>query len=153
MPDVLSIYRKCEKLPYGRQLFSRLVCRKAPYFKTIHPRFEELRPGYCRITMKKRKAVQNHIGSVHAIAMCNMAELTAGTLLEVSLPKSFRWIPKGMTVEYLKVARTDLAATCEIDTRGIDRAGELPMTVNVTDTNDIEVFRAVITMHISPKRT
>lgn len=151
MPDVLDIYRKFEKLPYGRQMFSRLVCMKAPYFKTIKPRFEELRPGYCRIFMKNRKSVQNHIGSVHAIAMCNMAELTAGTLLEISLPKSMRWIPKGMNVQYLKVARTDLDATCEIDTDGIDLLRSLPMTVNVIDRNDVEVFRAVIDMHISPK--
>ncbi len=151
MPDVLEIYRRFEKLPYGRHIFSRLVCMKAPYFKTIKPTFEKLRPGYCRVTMKKRKSVQNHIGSVHAIAMCNMAELTAGTLLEISLPKSMRWIPKGMNVQYLKVARTDLAATCEIDTNGIDELREFPMIVNVTDSNNIEVFRAVIDMHISPK--
>lgn len=44
----------------------------------------------------------NHIGTVHAIAMCNMAELAGGTMTEVTVPSTHRWIPKGMTVEYLK---------------------------------------------------
>jgi hypothetical protein len=31
-----------------------------------------------------------------------MAELAGGTMTEVTVPTSHRWIPKGMTVEYLK---------------------------------------------------
>jgi cystathionine beta-lyase/cystathionine gamma-synthase len=44
-----------------------------------------------------------------------------------------RWIPKGMTVSYLKMAKTDLKAECEISTDRFDQAGELPMRVSVTD--------------------
>jgi acyl-coenzyme A thioesterase PaaI-like protein len=148
----MNVYNKCLKLPAGKRIFSKLVCLKAPYFGTIKPRFEELRPGYCKITMKNRRAVHNHIKSVHAIAMCNMSELAAGTMLEATLPSSMRWIPKGMTVEYLNIARTDLKAVCEISTEGLDNPQELPMAVHVTDTNEEEVFRAVITMYISKKK-
>jgi hypothetical protein len=102
--------------------------------------------------MKKRRAVHNHIKSVHAIAMCNLSELTAGTMLEATLPQSMRWIPKGMAVEYLKIAKTDLKAVCKISTADLDQPQELPMTVQVTDTSDAEVFRAVITMHLSKKK-
>ena len=42
--------------------------------------------------------------------MCNMAELAAGIMSEATVPASHRWIPKGMTVEYLKKAGTDLRA-------------------------------------------
>jgi hypothetical protein len=83
--------------------------------------------------------------------MCNISELTAGSMLEASLPGNMRWIPKGMTVEYLKIAKTDLKAICEISLDNLDAAQELPMTVYVTDTKGIEVFRAVITMHITKK--
>ena len=152
MNRLMDLYNKCLKLPAGGQIFSKLICLKAPYFGTIKPLFKELRPGYCEIRMKKRRAIHNHIKSVHAIAMCNLSELTAGTMLEATLPKSMRWIPKGMTVEYLKIARTDLKAVCEISTEGLDRPQELPMTVRVTDTGGDEVFRAVITMHVSEKR-
>jgi acyl-coenzyme A thioesterase PaaI-like protein len=151
MNKLLSVYQQCRKLPFGNHIFSKMVCFKAPYFKTIRPLFKELRPGYCEVTMKKRRGVQNHIKSVHAIAMCNISELTAGSMLEASLPGNMRWIPKGMTVEYLKIAKTDLKAICEISLDNLDAAQELLMTVYVTDTKGIEVFRAVITMHITKK--
>lgn len=152
MNTLLNVYHKCAKLPYGKRIFSKLVCLKAPYFSTIKPLFKELKPGYCEITMKKRRAVHNHIKSVHAAAMCNLSELTAGTLLEVTLPQSMRWIPKSMNVEYLKIAKTDLKATCKISTDGLDTPQELPMTVHVSDSNGAEVFRAVIRMYLSKKK-
>jgi acyl-coenzyme A thioesterase PaaI-like protein len=60
-------------------VFSRLVCWKASYFSRVRPAFVELRPGYCEVRAKKRRRVLNHIGTVDAIAMCNMAELTGGS--------------------------------------------------------------------------
>ena len=48
--------------------------------------------------------MHNHIGTVHAIALCNLAELSAGVMTDATIPASMRWIPKGMTVEYLKKA-------------------------------------------------
>lgn len=152
MNRLLNIYNQCGKLPFGNHIFSKMACFKAPYFKTISPVFRELRAGYCEITMKNRRAVQNHIGSVHAIAMCNISELTAGAALEATLPGSMRWIPKSMQVEYLKMAKTDLKAVCGIPLDNLDSPQELPMTVHVTDTQGIEVFQAVITMHISKKQ-
>ena len=152
MNRLLDVYKKCLKFPYGMLIFSKLVCLKAPHFRTIKPLFKELRPGYCEIIMKKRRAVHNHIKSVHAIAMCNLSELAAGTMLEATLPKTMRWIPNRMSVEYLKIAKTNLKATCEISTDSLDKPQELPMTVHVTDTSGEEVFRAVITMFLSKRK-
>src|SRR5260221_12298914 len=87
MPRILALWTKLHDKPLGSWLFGKLVCWKAPYFATIKPRFEELKPGYARVSMKKRHAVHNHIGTVHAIAMCNLAELGAGTMMEASLPQ------------------------------------------------------------------
>lgn len=151
MNKLLNVYTQCRKMPFGNHIFSKLVCFKAPYFRTIRPLFKELRPGYCEITMKNKRAVQNHIQSVHAIAMCNISELAAGTMLEATLPRSMRWIPKGMQVQYLRIAKTDLKATCEVSTDSLESVQELPMTVHVSDTKGTEVFTAVITMHISEK--
>lgn len=64
--------------------------------------FEDLKPGYCAVSIKKHRAVLNHLGTVHAIAMCNMAELAGGTMTDATVPKTHRWIPKGMQVEYVK---------------------------------------------------
>ena len=152
MNQLMRVYQTCEKLPFGKIIFSKLVCFKAPYFGNIKPCFIELRPGYCEVHFRKRRAVTNHLKSVHAIAMCNVSELAAGSMLEVSIPRTMRWIPKKMTVSYLKMAKTDLKAVCEISTDGLDQAGEFPMTVHVMDKNGEEVFCAVITMYLSKKK-
>ena len=149
MNKLLNVYNKCAGLPLGKRVFSRLVCLKAPYFATIKPVFQQLHPGRCVIRMKNRRSVHNHIGSVHAIAMCCLSELAAGTMLEASLPPGMRWIPTGMRVEYLKIARTDLTATCEISLEGLDTPREVPITVRVLDSSGEEVFRAVIDMHVT----
>jgi acyl-coenzyme A thioesterase PaaI-like protein len=149
----LSLWRRLAPLPGGRWLFSRLVCIKAPYFATIRPCFVELKPGYCELHIRKRRRVLNHIGTVHAIAMCNMAELAGGTMTDVSIPSTHRWIPKGMTVEYLKKAATNLRAVAELDPQTqFGDAAEIPVTVRVLDKDDQLVFRAVITMWVSRKR-
>lgn len=151
MSSSLSLYNRFASLPFGKSLFSRLVCFKAPYFGTIGPRFAELRPGYGEIRMRKRRRVQNHLGTVHALAMGNLCELVAGMTLDVSLPPKMRWIPRSMNIEYLKLARTDLTARCSIETAGLDTKKDFPVIVSVTDTAGTEVVRAAITMYISPK--
>ena len=112
----------------------------------------ELRPGNCEIHFKKRLAVTNHLKSVHAIAMCNVSELAAGSMLEASIPQNMRWIPKEMTVSYLKMAKTNLKATCEISTNNLTTPQELHMTVHVTDTNGVKVIRTVINMYITKRQ-
>jgi acyl-coenzyme A thioesterase PaaI-like protein len=150
---VLSLWQRCCGLPGGKWLFSRLVCARAPYFGSIRPCFEALRPGRAEVRIRKRRAVLNHLGTVHAVAMCNMAELAAGTMTEVSVPPTHRWIPKGMTVEYLRKAETDLIAVAELDPLpAFGAAAGLPVPVIVRDTHGEEVFRAIITMWVSPKK-
>lgn len=152
--STLKIWQRCAGLPTGKWAFSRMLCLKAPYFSSIRPQFEELKPGYCRIRIPKRRAVLNHLGTVHAIAMCNMAELAGGTMTEVSVPDTHRWIPKGMAVEYLKKATTDLVAVATPET-AIDgsTASECMVKVEVLDAQDVLVFQARITMWVSPKKT
>ena len=52
--------------------------------------FVELKPGYAEVRLPFRREVTNHLGSVHAIAMCNAAELVAGTMTDVSIPAGSR---------------------------------------------------------------
>jgi uncharacterized protein (TIGR00369 family) len=149
---LLGLWNRLASKPFGKAIFSRLVCWKAPYFGTIRPRFVEMAPGYAKVTMRKRRAVHNHIGTVHAIAMCNLAELAAGTMTEASLPAHMRWLPKGMTVEYLAKAETDLTAECSLPTVVEDKASDVPVVVDIRDASGKAVCRAVITMYVSPKK-
>lgn len=148
----IDIWTRLSAVPGGRWLFGVLLCWKAPYFSSISPRFLQLRPGYCELAIRKRRKVLNHIGTIHAIAMCNMAELAGGTMTEVTIPSTHRWIPKGMTVEYLRKATTSVVAVARpVDaTPNWDQAGNYDVEVLVTDADGERVFRAVISMWVSP---
>ena len=147
----MAAWRRLESKPLGKALFSRIICFKAPYFATIGPRFEELRPGYARVSMRKRRRVTNHIGTVHAIAMCNLAELAAGTLTEISIPESMRWLPKGMTVEYLKKSAGGIQAVATLPAVSEGPGREVPALVEMKDDAGELVCRATITMWVSPR--
>lgn len=151
--SILSLYRRMNRWPFGRWLFARAVCWRAPYFGTIAPRFVALEPGRCEAEIHDRRRVHNHLGSVHAIALCNLAELVAGVMTDATIPSSMRWIPKGMTVEYLRKATGTLrgVATPDIDVVEASQGYELPVTVLVTDAAGDSVFGARITMWVSPR--
>ena len=152
-PKTLAIWNRFAARPGGKWAFSKLVCFKAPYFGTIAPVFVELRPEHCEVRIRKRRSVLNHIGTVHAIAMCNMAELAAGTMTEVTVPPTHRWIPKAMTVPYLQKAGTDLRAVATpASPLSLDAAGDYIVNVDVRDMNQVSVLAARITMWISPRK-
>lgn len=153
--NVLALYRKFERMPAGRWLFSRAVCLKAPYFASIAPRFVSLEPGRCEATLRHRRRVTNHLGTVHAIALCNLAELTAGVMTDATIPRGMRWIPKGMTVEYLKKAVGTMhgVATPDIAVVAADSGYDLPVSVVVSDDSGEAVFRARIAMWVSPRKS
>jgi len=152
-PKVLDLYRRFGGSALGRWFFSRIVCQQAPYFGSISPTIVVLEPGKCVATIPHRKRVQNHIGTVHAIALCNLAELTAGVGTDISIPASMRWIPKGMTVRYLKKATGTQTGTATIPAvRDEHSAEDLVVKVEVRDPGGDVVFDAAITMYVSPKK-
>ncbi len=146
----LALYEKFAKLPRGKWLFSKAASFKAPYFRTIRPRILDFKPGRIEVAMKKRWAVHNHIGTVHAIACCNLAEFAMGVMVDLSRPAHIRWIPAGMDVQYLKKAATDLRAVAEVPA-GLDWEIEQIMVVpvRILDRNDVEVVHADIRVKIS----
>ncbi len=154
MTDVLQIYRKLAKKPYGKRLFSWIVCRKAPYFASIAPRMVSLEPGRGEATVAHRRGVTNHLGTVHAIALCNLAEFVGGLTCDVSIPASMRWIPRGMTVEYRSkaVGLQRAVATPAFAPREATEGYDLPMDVVVTGPDGETTFTARIAMWVSPKR-
>jgi len=149
---VYRSYLQISRLPLGMWLFTRLICLRAPYFSSIRPLFRDLRPGSSTVFMRKRRRVQNHIGTIHALAMGNLCELAAGLVMESTLPVSMRWIPRGMNIEYLGKAQTDVTATATLHERAWGQAEDVPVQVSVRDANGDEVVRATIAMYVSPGR-
>lgn len=148
---VLRLYQRLEKYPFGKTLFSMAVCRAAPYFSSIKPRVHTLRKAYAEVTMKKRRSVTNHLHTVHAIAMCNLCEYTAGICIESTIPAEKRWIPYEMKVSYLHKAKTNLRAICDLSQAHWDESS-IPCEVNVYDTDQRLVMQAIIMMKVSAKK-
>ena len=138
---------------FGRWLFARAVSRKAPYVGTLKPRFVELRPALCRVSFARRRTVQDTHGTIHALAIGNLCELAAGMVAEVSIPPTLRWSTRGMTIEYLRKAETEVTATARLDKSEWSDAQSVGIPVSVVDGNGTEVVRAVISMVVSPRKT
>ena len=153
MTTPADLFAKFRRYPLGARLFTAAVCRRAPYFASISPLFLELRPGLAEVQVRNRRKVHNHLGTVNAIAMCAMCELAAGTMIDSSLPKGLRWIPRGMSVRYLKKADTDLVAHAELAEPIADGfQGDLVVPARVRNDAGEIVMEADITMYVSPKR-
>lgn len=149
---VMQLYTKLSAYPGGRWLFSRIVARKAPYFKSINGYIAEMAPGRVVVHLRKRRAVENHIGTVHAIAVCNACELAFGVCMESGLPKHLRWLPAGMTVRYLAKSGSDLTVTCDFPELTTLEPGQYPVPVEARDVNDVVVVDGHITVHVSERK-
>ncbi|HNO91026.1 MAG TPA: DUF4442 domain-containing protein, partial [bacterium] len=92
------------KLPLGSWIFSYFVNRYIPYTGSISARVLELKPGYARVLLRDRRKVRNHLRSIHAIALANLAEYTGNLALVCGLPEDARFIVKNIAVDYQKKA-------------------------------------------------
>ena len=147
---VLDLYDRAARVPVvGKGAFSLAMGLKAPYFLTIVPNLVELRPNYAEVRIRKWWGVHNHIGTVHVIAVANGLELAMGALAEATVPAQLRWIPKGMSLEYLALADSTLTATAQTNAADWLEPGEVPVRVQATRSDGTVVVAGVITLHTS----
>lgn len=143
MSQTLSTYQSV-----GASTFSHLACQMAPYFSSIQPEISVLTPGRAEVRVPFCQEITNHLATVHAIALCNAAELAGGMMTEVSIPLGARWIPKGMTVEYLAKAKTSVHAVADGSEIDWQSAGDKIVPVDIFDEAGVKVFTARITMNV-----
>ncbi|WP_200170948.1 hotdog fold domain-containing protein [Tomitella cavernea] len=164
-------YALRKRLPSGRlgdALFSVGLCARVPYFATVLPTVKVMEPGRCEVTAPKWWGIHNHLGTFHAIAACNLAEIAMGMLCEATVPTTHRWIPKSMEVEYLAKATTGLRAIAELATApavagpgpesdtvpdfdAIAEGTEMAVPVRILDRSGKLVVRARITTWVTAR--
>jgi acyl-coenzyme A thioesterase PaaI-like protein len=138
-------------MPAGKRVFSRLVGRVAPYTGSIHATVTVLRAGYAEVQMPDRRAVRNHLDSVHAIALANLAELAGNVALMYSLPDDARFIISGIDIEYTKKARGTITAVGEPPIPRTAARAQYDVPVVLRDEGGDEVARAVLHSLVGPK--
>jgi acyl-coenzyme A thioesterase PaaI-like protein len=147
---VRAQWERLSGLPGGKALFSRLLGLLVPYTGSIGARVEEVREGFARVILKDRRAVRNHLRSVHAIALANLAEMTANLAVLYSAPSDTRMILTGISMEYLKKARGQLTAECSCPIPGSERK-EYDNVVNIHDAKGELVARGHVRSLVGPK--
>lgn len=148
---LLKLYNRFAGVPGGNKLFSLFFARKAPYFGSISPLVKVLRPNYCEVTFKKRRAVENHIQTVHVIAICNALEMAMGAVAEASIPKNLRWIPKGMEVSYMAKATSDITAIAEVAPEAWTNGPEVDVKVRAMRDDGTVVVEGKIRLWVTEK--
>ena len=150
--DVYRLWRRFADRPFGKRVFGWGYSFKAPYFASIRPRFDVVEPGRATLRVPKRRAVLNHIGTVHAIAVCNGLEAAMGAMAEATVPDHKRWLPKGMDVRYTAKSTSDITCTAESDpARWLADDPDLPVTVTATRDDGTVVAEGTIHLWVTDR--
>ncbi|QIZ76092.1 hotdog fold domain-containing protein [Ferrimonas lipolytica] len=147
---VLKLWKKLKHKPFGGKLMAMAISRTAPYFKTVSSTMIEIVPNRVQLVLKKKRKVENHIGTMHVISICNGLELAMGTMAEASIPKHLRWIPKGMNLDYTAKAGSDIRCVAEVAAEDW-KPGDLFVKVTAFDNNDVVVVEGTIKLWVSEK--
>ncbi len=99
----------------GRWLFHLFIRVYNPYTGSLGARIMTLDKGYAKTRLIERRAIRNHLNSVHAIALSNLGEFTSGIALLCTLDSDVRGIPVEIHSQYLIKARGVLTGESNIE--------------------------------------
>lgn len=143
-------------LPTGprSKILSKAFGKVVPFVGTTGVYYETVNPNKVVVSLKNTKAVQNHIGSIHAVAVTLLAETATGFVLGLNLPSDrilliksysvnfYRPLTKGQVaavatlsdaqrLEILNTPKGEMVIPCVIDDRESDRERD-PIVVEMT---------------------
>jgi len=146
------LWRRLSPYPGGKWLFSRILGWTAPYSGTIGARVEQLEPGHARVALADRRRVRNHLDSIHAVALVNLAEQASGLAVLVGLPPDVRGILTGLTITYQKKARGRLVAECRCAIPAVTGNTDYEAVATITDSGGDVVAQAVARWRLGPAK-
>lgn len=138
---IFAAWHRLRGLPGGSWIFSRYLGWKVPYTGSIGAHVRELEPGYARITLGDRRAVRQHLGSVHAVALINLGEVASGLAMLGALEPGVRGIVTRLSAEYFKKARGTLTAIARVAGPEVTGPTEHTVTAEISDAGGALVCR------------
>ena len=150
--QVRENWARLQGKPGGKQLFSWMIGRMAPYTGTVGGVVQELEPGYAKVELKDRRRVRNHLRSVHAIALANLGEMATGLAMMSGLPEDGRGILTGIDMRYLKKARGTLTAECRCEIPSTVERQEYRVVGEIRDASGELVATATALWLIGPRK-
>jgi acyl-coenzyme A thioesterase PaaI-like protein len=107
---IKTAWKKFQKIPGGKNIFSYLISYIIPYTGSISPVVLLIETGRASVLLKDKKFLRNHLNSIHAIALANLGEFSTGLCINYQLPKNAKSILTKIEVEYIKKARGELTS-------------------------------------------
>ena len=147
---LLQMWERCRRLPFGSTWFGLLFGAIVPYSGTIGARVLELSPGRARVALRDRRGVRNHLGSIHAVALANLGELTSGLAMTAALPAGTRAIVLSLTTDYLKKARGTILAASDVTLPAFEGDMEHLVTAEMRNAANDVVARTTVRWRIGP---
>lgn len=140
-------------IPFGKYFFDLLIKIYIPYTGSMSAKVQELKPGYAKVTLQDRRKVRNHLKSVHAIALANLAEYTGNLALVCGMPEDARFIVKNISIDYLKKGRGTLTGECHAPRVENSEKNEFSVEVTIKDFEGDVVATGKLLTLVGPKKT
>ena len=107
-----KLVKASSKLPKGIQsrLLSRAFGRVVPMVGTAKIQYQHVSPECVEVSIANHKAMQNHIGQVHACAMALIAETATGFVTAMNVPDSAIVLIKSFKVDFKRPTQGGMKA-------------------------------------------
>lgn len=148
---LLSYWQRLSPWPGGRWLYSRLLGLAVPYSGSIGAVVEQLEAGHAVVSLRDRRAVRNHLHSIHAIALLNLAELTSGQAMLTAVGPTVRGIVTGIRMEYHRKARGKVVAESTVSAPAVTGPTEAEVSAELRDGAGELVATGYVTWLLSPR--
>ncbi len=152
MNQLLSLYDRISRLPFGGFIFTKAMTLRAPYFSAIRPLVKDLRSGYCEVAMRDHRSLRNKFGKISTGAVCTLSDLTGRLAIDASVPTGWRWIAKEMNIQYCKKPYGNLHAICTFDPSEIAIDEYISVPIKIFDSSGNTVVRVNISFYICSER-
>jgi acyl-coenzyme A thioesterase PaaI-like protein len=143
--------------PFQKKAVTLALGRTVKFVGTARLEVDELSESRAVVSVKNRKRVQNHIGSVHAMAMGLIAESATGFVVGMNVPDTAVPVIKSVKIEYLRRATGDMRAEATLtdaqrEMIASQEKGEVLVECHVTDETGIEPIRCEMVWAWVPKK-
>ena len=149
---LLRLWQTLSPLPGGQWLFAQIFSLMVPYSGSVGPRVRVLAPGHAEIEIPDRRSNRQHLGSVHAVALVNVAEQASGLAMLVGLPDGIRAIVTQLSMQYLTKARGTIRAVSTVTVPAVTTDTDIDVTADCLDRDGTVVARATVRWRVGPTR-
>jgi len=147
---LLSLWRRLSALPGGEWLFAKIFARTVPYSGSVRPRIKILEPGHAEVEIPDIRANRQHLGSVHAIALMNVAEMTSGLAMMAGLPENIRGIVTTLSMTYHKKARGTIRAVSRVTVPTVTSDQDFEVIAECFDPSGTKVATGKVLWRLGP---